>query len=155
TVTGYKRYRANSLAPDRVNWGRDQRGAMIRVSGADGDPNTHLENRVGESAANPYLYTASQILSGLDGVRLGQEPPAPTDEPYSTDAPTLPKTLAEAAEAFEASAFYRKAIGDEFVDFLVAHKRNEAARYEASELSRVTDPDAVSEWEQREYFDLH
>jgi glutamine synthetase len=155
TVTGYKRFRANSLAPDRVNWGRDQRGAMIRVSGGAGDPNTHLENRVGESAANPYLYTASQILSGLDGVRRGHEPPAPTDAPYATEAPRLPRTLVEAVEAFDTSAFYRTAIGDEFVDFLVAHKRSEAARYQASELSHVTDPDAVSEWEQREYFDIH
>src|ERR1700692_4525520 len=37
-----------------------------------------LENRIGEPAANPYLYMASQILSGLDGVDKGlgtQNPP--------------------------------------------------------------------------------
>src|SRR5436190_12947035 len=37
TINGYKRYRSYSLAPDRVIWGRDNRGAMIRVLGGRGD----------------------------------------------------------------------------------------------------------------------
>ena len=68
TVNGYKRYRAYALAPDRVIWARDNRGVMVRVLGQPGDPSTHLENRVGEPAANPYLYMASQIYAGLDGM---------------------------------------------------------------------------------------
>jgi len=55
-------YRSYSLAPDRVIWGRDNRGAMIRVLGGRGDAATRLENRAGEPAANPYLYMASQIV---------------------------------------------------------------------------------------------
>ena len=47
---------------------RDNRGVMIRVLGEPGDPSTHLENRVGEPLANPYLYMASQIYAGLDGI---------------------------------------------------------------------------------------
>ena len=53
TINGYKRYRPNSLAPDRAIWARDNRGVMIRVLGQPGDPATRLENRVGEPAANP------------------------------------------------------------------------------------------------------
>src|SRR5262249_4572988 len=68
TINGYKRYRGYSLAPDRVIWGRDNRGAMIRVLGGPGDAATRLENRVGEPAANPYLYMASQVVTGLDGM---------------------------------------------------------------------------------------
>ena len=68
TINGYKRYRPYSLAPDRAIWARDNRGVMIRVLGQPGDPVTRLENRVGEPAANPYLYMASQIYSGLDGI---------------------------------------------------------------------------------------
>ena len=68
TINGYKRYRAYALAPDRVIWGRDNRGALMRVLGAPGDPATRLENRAGEPAANPYLYMASQIVAGLDGI---------------------------------------------------------------------------------------
>ena len=55
TLNGYKRYRPFSLAPDRAIWGRDNRGVMVRLLGGAGDPATHLENRVGEPAANPYL----------------------------------------------------------------------------------------------------
>ena len=74
TLNGYKRYRPFSLAPDRALWGRDNRGAMVRVLGGPGDPATHLENRVGEPAANPYLYMASQIVSGLDGLDRKLDP---------------------------------------------------------------------------------
>ena len=42
TINGYKRYRSYSLAPDRVIWGRDNRGAMIRVLGGRGDAATRL-----------------------------------------------------------------------------------------------------------------
>ena len=68
TVNGYRRYRPNSLAPDRATWCHDHRGVMVRVLGAPGDAATRLENRVGEPAANPYLYIASQIAAGLDGI---------------------------------------------------------------------------------------
>jgi len=79
TLNGYKRYRPYSLAPDRAIWGHDNRGVMIRALAASGDPATRLENRVGEPAANPYLYMASQVLAGLDGLARKLAPgPRPT-----------------------------------------------------------------------------
>ena len=68
TINGYKRYRQYALAPDRVDLGprqsrRDDPRARRRRRYA-----TRLENRVGEPAANPYLYMASQIVTGLDGI---------------------------------------------------------------------------------------
>src|SRR5215813_8789823 len=68
TINGYRRFRANSLAPDRVSWGTDHRGVMFRVLGGAGDLASRIENRVGEPSANPYLYIASQLITGLDGV---------------------------------------------------------------------------------------
>ena len=94
TINGYKRYRTYSLAPDRAIWGRDNRGVMIRVLGGAGDAATRLENRIGEPAANPYLYMASQILSGLDGVDRKLDPGPSADTPYETRAALLPKSLA-------------------------------------------------------------
>src|SRR5436189_1717649 len=88
TINGYKRYRSYSLAPDRAIWGRDNRGVMIRVLGGTGDPATRLENRIGEPAANPYLYMASQILSGLDGVDRKLDPGLSADMPCQNN-PTL------------------------------------------------------------------
>ena len=99
TINGYKRYRQYTLAPDRVIWGHDNRGVMLRVIGGAGDAATRIENRVGEPSANPYLYMASQIVCGLDGVEQKREPGPSADRPYEMDAPLLPKSLEEALVA--------------------------------------------------------
>jgi glutamine synthetase len=146
TVTGYKRYRPMSLAPDRIAWGREHRGAMLRIIGAPDDPATRIENRVGDSAANPYLYLASQMLSGLDGIHTGDDPPPPTETPYDAEAgPRLPRDMGQAIGAFGSSDFYRRTLGSEFVDYLVTLKRSEWERYSQS----------VTDWEQGEYFELY
>ena len=115
---------------------------MVRIVGQPGDPATRLENRVGEPAANPYLYMASQIAAGLEGLATNAAPGPSADTPYSTDAPRLPKTLMEAIAALRDSACFRSAFGDAFIDYFVTLKEFEIARF----LSDVTD------WEQREYF---
>jgi glutamine synthetase len=144
TINGYKRYRSYSLAPDRAIWGHDNRGVMIRVLGGAGDPATRLENRIGEPAANPYLYMASQILSGLDGVDRALDPGPSADTPYETKAALLPKTLGEAVSALKDDSFFRKALGAAFVDYYVHIKNAEIERFQAE----------VSDWEQREYFEM-
>ncbi|MBR1230844.1 glutamine synthetase family protein [Bradyrhizobium sp. AUGA SZCCT0182] len=144
TINGYKRYRTYSLAPDRAIWGRDNRGVMIRVLGGPNDAATRLENRIGEPAANPYLYMASQILSGLDGVDRKLDPGPSADTPYETKAALLPKTLREAVTALSDDPFFRQAFGKEFVDYYVHIKNAEIERFQAE----------VSEWEHREYFEM-
>ncbi len=144
TINGYKRYRAYSLAPDRAIWGRDNRGVMVRVLGGTGDPATRLENRIGEPAANPYLYMASQILAGLDGIDRALDPPPPADTPYETQAAALPKTLREALDALKEDAFFREKLGWGFVDYYLHIKNAELERFQAE----------VSDWEHREYFEM-
>jgi glutamine synthetase len=144
TINGYKRYRAYTLAPDRAIWGRDNRGVMVRVLGGPNDPSTRLENRIGEPAANPYLYMASQILAGLDGVDRALDPPPSADAPYETKAPALPKTLREAVDALLHDSFFRDALGAPFVDYYVHIKNAEIERFQAE----------VSDWEHREYFEM-
>jgi glutamine synthetase len=144
TINGYKRYRSYSLAPDRAIWARDNRGAMIRVLGGPHDPATRLENRVGEPAANPYLYMASQILAGLDGIDRKLDPGPSADAPYEAKAAPLPKSLREAVAALDEDRFFRSALGDRFVDYYVVIKNAEIARFEME----------VTEWEQAEYFDI-
>ena len=70
TVNGYKRYTVYLLAPNRIGWGEDNRGAMLRALLAAGDPASRVENRVADSTANPYFALAFQILSGLDGLNI-------------------------------------------------------------------------------------
>jgi glutamine synthetase len=144
TLNGYKRYRSYSLAPDRAIWARDNRGAMIRVLGGPHDPATRLENRVGEPAANPYLYMASQILAGLDGIDRNLDPGPSADAPYESKAALLPRSLREAVSALDEDRFFRGAMGDRFIDYYVFIKNAEIARFEME----------VTEWEQAEYFDI-
>jgi glutamine synthetase len=144
TINGYKRYRPHSMAPDHIAWAYDNRAAMVRVVGQPGDPATHLENRVGEPAANPYLYMASQIASGLHGLEHAADPGPSADAPYNANAPMLPRTLIEALAALRDSACFRHAFGDAFIDYFLHLKEFEYNRF----LSAVTD------WEQREYFEI-
>jgi glutamine synthetase len=73
TITGYQRFALHSFAPDRADWAHENRGAMVRVVGDPGDPASHAENRAGEPCANPYLFIASQITAGLDGLARSLE----------------------------------------------------------------------------------
>jgi glutamine synthetase len=151
TVNGYKRYRSYSMAPDRAIWARDNRGVMVRVMGESGDPATHLENRIGEPAANPYLYIASQIYSGFDGIACTLDPGPSADTPYEMKAPALPKSLREAAAALRADEVLRAGFGASFADYYAHIKESEYARF-AKEADADT-PDVTS-WEQNEYLDL-
>lgn len=142
TINGYKRYRPYSNAPDRASWGRDNRGVMARVLGGRNDPATRIENRIGEPAANPYLYLGSQILSGMDGMdrKLTLGPSA--DVPYEAPAPALPHTLTEAIDALRGDACLREGLGPQFVDYFCKLKEAEIHRFNLE----------VTEWEHREYF---
>ncbi len=154
TVNGYRRLQPNSLAPDRATWACDHRGAMIRVLGGIGDAATRLENRVGEPAANPYLYILSQIVTGSAGIEDGLGPPPPDDAPYAAERPMLPKSLSEAL--VDKEPLFRRALGDTFIDYFIKLKRTEAERYERSleDGGASSQSDEPSAWEQNEYFDF-
>ena len=156
TVNGYRRFRPNSLAPDRAGWGYDHRGAMLRVLGAPDDPASRIENRAGEPSANPYLFIASQIAAGLDGVDNKIDPGPRDDEPYAADRPLLPKSLPAALDALEEEPLFRAAFGEVFIDYFLKLKRNEAGRFQKwIDEGGVQPPDdGTTEWEQREYFDF-
>jgi glutamine synthetase len=150
TVNGYKRYRPYSLAPDRALWARDNRGAMVRLLGQPGDAATHLENRVGEPAANPYLYMASQIYAGFDGIARRLDPGPSADTPYEAKATPMPRNLGEAIAALRADGRFHTAFGGAFVDYYAHIKEAELARY----LKDQGDSADVTAWEQKEYLDL-
>ena len=144
TINGYRRYRSYSLAPDRSTWGRDNRGVMLRVLGGEGDPATRIENRAGEPTANPYLYFASQVLAGLDGLQRKLDPGPSADTPYEAKAPKLPQNIGEAVAALQADACLVDGLGEAFVDYWCQIKEAEIARFKLE----------VTEWEQREYFEM-
>ena len=144
TVNGYRRYQPYQLAPDSIQWGRDNRGAMIRDLTRPEDTASRIENRVAETAANPYYFFASQIFSGLSGVTQQLAPPDAVERPYDNSSDSLPGSLIEAIDAFDQSPLYRNMCGDGFVDYLTTLKRAEWKRYSMT----------VSDWEHTEYFSL-
>jgi len=144
TINAYKRLNVNPLAPKRVVWSDDNKGAMCRLVGGMGDPATHIENRSGDPAANPYLYMGSQIVAGLDGMANKIDPGSPVPDPHAqTQKPLMPSSLNEAVDAVNASTMFREALGGEFIDHYVSVRRHEIGRFQ----SYVTD------WEHREYFE--
>ena len=151
TVNAYARFRPYSFAPDRIGWAADNRGALIRIQGGPGDPGTHVENRMGEPAANPYLWLAANIAAGLDGIERGAEPP-----PIVPATPTPPRARccrsrsARRSTRSTASGVYRAAFGDALVDYLVMMKRAEMRGPRAGRRR----PER-SDWEMREYFEIY
>jgi glutamine synthetase len=147
TVNAYPRFRPYSFAPDRITWAANNRGTLISIQGAPGDPGTHIENRLGEPAANPYLWLAANIAAGMDGMASRAEPPPIVEsDPYAVEARPLPQTLGEAVDALAASGVYRGAFGDPLVDYLVMMKRFEIETHAKAE--------DASAWEMAEYFEL-
>ncbi len=144
TLNAYGRFRPHAMAPNAVIWGRDHRGAMLRVLGRAGDAATRIENRIGEPAANPYLYMAAQIHAGLDGIERGLRAPPAIGAPYAAEHVRLPASLGEALDALAADGALVAAFGPRVVDWLTQVKRFEIARHDAAEDKAA--------WQAREYF---
>lgn len=157
TINGYGRFRPYSFAPDRIGWAVENRGAMVRVQGDAGDKGTHVENRLGEPSANPYLYMAANVAAGLDGITRGAEPPPPVSaDPYAAEAELLPTSMSEAIAVLENDTLFRREFGEGFVDYYLMMKRAENARYQAAVAENPTpEGQAVSDWEMREYFEVY
>ena len=144
TINAYARFAPNAMAPQSVLWGRDHRGAMLRVLGRAGDAATRIENRIGEPMANPYLYLAAQIHAGLDGIERRLVPPPAVGAPYVGDSEPLPASLGEALDALAGDAELVRAFTPQVVAWFVRIKRFELERHAAAD-----DSDA---WQAREYF---
>ena len=99
---------------------------------------------MGEPAANPYLYMASQVIAGMNGMEKKIDPGEPTEEPYAVGKPLLPRSLMEAVAALKEDSLLREKMGDAFINYIIALKEFEIGRF----LSYVTD------WEHQEYFEV-
>jgi glutamine synthetase len=135
-INSYKRFVPGSFAPTVAAWGTDNRTCALRVVGHD--ESLRVENRVPGGDVNPYLAVAALVAAGLHGIE--QELPLEPEllgNAYTTDRPTVPGTLADAAAAFGESKVARAAFGDEVVE----HYLN-AARVELADFGA-----AVTDWE--------
>ncbi|OKI02245.1 glutamine synthetase [Streptomyces sp. CB02923] len=142
TVNSYKRFGPDSLAPWLIDWGLDNRSAMVRIPPERGS-GTRLELRLGDATANPYLAVAGAIAAVGLGLREKREPPAPLDGyGYGQDtAARLPGTLTEALDALEGDTDLTGVLGAEFTHSFLTYKRNEIDRFQQY----------VTDWEFKEY----
>ncbi|QYX75610.1 glutamine synthetase family protein [Streptomyces akebiae] len=142
TVNSYKRFGPDTLAPWLIDWGLDNRSAMVRVPPERGS-GARLELRLGDAGANPYLLIAGTIAAALLGVRAGEEPPAPL-EGYGYDtarSAVLPMDLSAALDALEADTALTEILGKAFTTSYLTYKRDEVARFQRH----------VTDWEFTEY----
>jgi glutamine synthetase len=142
TINSYKRFGPDTLAPWLIDWGLDNRSAMLRIPPERGHA-ARIEVRLGDATANPYLATASMLAGAYLGITQKLEPPAPL-EGYgydTTKAPMLPATLDAALDALEADVELTELMGKTLVSSFIAYKRNEIERFQQY----------VTDWEFREY----
>ncbi|MER5748298.1 glutamine synthetase family protein [Streptomyces sp. NPDC002088] len=142
TVNSYKRFGPDTLAPWLIDWGLDNRSAMVRIPPERGS-GARFELRLGDAGANPYLLIAGTIAAALLGVQAGEEPPAPL-EGYGYDPATsaiLPTSLSAALDALEADSALTDVLGKDFTTSYLAYKRDEVARFQRH----------VTDWEFTEY----
>jgi glutamine synthetase len=154
TVNCPKRYRKGTYAPASVTWGFENRSVAIRIKAGRGD-HTHIENRLGSGASNPYLALAGTLVAVLDGIRRRLEPPAPlaTSAYQLDDLDLLPLTLEESLEAFEEDEVLRQAFHPEFVKAFLALKRHEIEKARRAVPNYGTSEwhDEVTDWEREQF----
>jgi glutamine synthetase len=142
TINSYKRFGPDTLAPWLVDWGLDNRSAMIRIPPERGTA-SRLELRLGDSSANSYLAIAGLLAAALLGIRSKADPGEPLVG-YGYDvsrSAKLPQNLGAALDALETDQEFADLLGKRFVAAFLAYKRNEIERFD----SWITD------WEFHEY----
>ena len=106
--------------------------------------------RAADVGCTPYLDAARSLAAGLKGIRDKREPGQPHREnmyDYSEKdvadmgIETLPRTLSEAIDAFEADPLSRQVFGNAMYQAFVDYKRDEWNAYHTH----------VSDWEIQRY----
>jgi glutamine synthetase len=142
TINSYKRFGPDTLAPWLIDWGLDNRSAMIRIPPERG-PGARMEVRLGDATANPYLAMAAIGAAVHIGIQDKVEPPAKLEgygyDPASADM--LPMRLGDALDALETDTELADVLGRYVTTSFLQYKRNEIERFERY----------VTDWEFGEY----
>ena len=155
TVNSYKRLVAQgsmsgfTWAPVFICYGNNNRTNMLRIP----SPGGRVECRAADISCNPYLGAAMILAAGLEGIREQLDPGPPNLVNAYTLGPEqlaergigmLPRTLAEAIDAFAADPLSKRVFGDAMFDTYVTYKRQEWESYHSH----------VSDWEQKRYLEF-
>ena len=124
-VNSYKRLQGGGEAPSIINWGHNDRGALVRIQmyKPNKENSTRIELRSPDAACNPYLAYAVVLAAGLKGIEG-----AYTLEP-SSDKALLPSNLEEAIAVMEESELVRQTLGEHVFEYFLRNKRAEWQDY--------------------------
>lgn len=152
TVNSYKRLIRRgamsyySWAPVFNSYGRNNRTNSVRVPMGGG----RCESRNADASCNPYLAATLALAAGLEGIRENLDPgPSNEDNLYELTPAELfergicelPRTLAEAVDAFAADPFVEQVLGRGLRDEFITYKSEEWREYHQS----------ISQWETDRY----
>ncbi len=124
-VNSYKRLQGGGEAPALINWGHNDRGALVRIPmyKPNKENSTRIEFRSPDSACYPYLAYAVMIAAGLKGIEKKYVLEA------SSDIQTLPANLNEAISIMEKSELVRETLGESVFEYVLRNKRAEWQEY--------------------------
>ena len=124
-VNSYKRLQGGGEAPAIINWGHNDRGALVRIPmyKPNKENSTRIEFRSPDSACNPYLAYAVMIAAGLKGIEGKYTLAA------SSDIEKLPANLNEAISIMEKSELVRETLGESVFEYVLRNKRAEWLDY--------------------------
>jgi glutamine synthetase len=147
TVNSYSRLIPGYWAPTSATWGVENRTCALRVIPGSAK-SQRVEYRIAAADANPYLALAVALGSGLIGIEQKMEPGEMVKgnayELPPDAAPSLPRTLWEAAQNLRASKAARDLFGNDFVEHFAATRE-----WEEREFRRH-----ITDWELARYFEI-
>jgi glutamine synthetase len=159
TPNSYRRLRPGSWAPAHRCWGFGNRAALVRVPGRG--QGRHLEFRLADASANPYLLATGLLAAIVDGLerRIRLPPAVEVDVGHMSDAEAaalgasrLPTDAEQAVAALTSDAVLLAALGPVIAEHYPAMKRFEAALCRAA-APAPGDPSAVTDWERHAYLE--
>jgi glutamine synthetase len=126
-LNSYRRFAPNSFAPSAPDWGKDHRGAGLRLPDTQG-PAARLEHRIAGADVNPYLAMAG-ILGGMFfGMETEPFLPLPLDHPDAAPADSLGSDWSTAVERFANSDIAAEIFGTRYRAVYAAVRRDEIAQ---------------------------
>jgi glutamine synthetase len=122
-VNSYKRLHGGGEAPAKINWGKENRDAMIRIPmyKPKKENSTRIEFRAPDAAGNPYLAFAVTIAAGLKGIEGRYK--------LEKEEKLLPMNLDQALQGMEGSDLVRETLGEHVFEYFLRNKRAEWDEY--------------------------
>ena len=128
---GFRRFEPGSYAPNRLNWGENNRSVAVRIP-ASGARARRFEHRISGADANPYLVLALILHGAAHGIEAQIAPPEQsTGNAYDGEAPVLDSRMASAIDRFAGSDWIGEALGTDLQALISAVKCQERAVFES------------------------